>query len=331
MARLTSLEEADLRALAAAFGLGAVAAWGEVPVGTINSNYWVDAGGRRWFVRVNEDKSEADVRWEATLVLALAAAGVPTPPPVTAQHGEPLFRHRDRWVSVFPWLDGVHREPGQVSADDAGQVGASLALLHRAGAPLARNMARTGIYTTGHIAERHARLCADPVASRDPNLEAALAAVGDELAWLDERRAERAAAPTGIIHGDLFRDNVLFETGGSRVVALLDFEQASLGAWVYDLAVCLNAWCFDRGSISRALVRALVDGYRRERALDPIEAALLHVEARAAAMRFTVTRITDVYCRGLALAGKDFRGYLARLDAWRQLGPDGLAAWLAAE
>jgi homoserine kinase type II len=330
MAGLTRLDDGDVRAAARAFGLAEVTAWGEIPVGTINSNYWVEAGGRRWFLRVNEGKSDADVRWEAELVAALAAAGVPTPPPVTAEGGVPMWRRRDRWLSLFPWVAGAHRGEAEVSERDAADVGAALAALHRAGAPLAGRLARDGIYTTTHIAARYGRLRADPRAAGDPALAGALDAIGDELDWLAARADERAAAPRGIIHGDLFRDNVLFADGppgGGGLVALLDFEQASLGAWVYDLAVCLNAWCFGR-EFSPGLVRAMVDGYRRVRPLEPIEQALLPVEARAAAVRFTVTRITDVHLPGAALEGKDFRRFLARLEAWRRLGEDGMAAWL---
>lgn len=325
MAGLTRLTDGEVAGLARAFGLGAVTGWGEIPAGTINSNHWVVAGGRRWFLRINEDKSEADVRWEAGLVDSLAAAGVPTPPTIPAADGAPLVRHRDRWVSVFPWVDGVHRGPGEVSERDAAEVGAALAALHRAGAPLAARMARTGIYTTGHVAARYARLRADPVAAADPALAVALDAIGRELEWLAARADQRAGAPGGIIHGDLFRDNVLFD--GAELAALLDFEQASTGAWVYDLAVCLNAWCY-ASELSPALVRAMVDGYRGARELEADEQALLYVEARAAAVRFTVTRITDVHLRGAELEGKDFRRFLARLEAWRALGDEGLAGWL---
>jgi len=97
---------------------------------------------------------------------------------------------------------------------------------------------------------------------------------------------------------------------------LLDFEQASTGALVYDLAVCINAWCFV-DDFDPALIEALVAGYQQVRPLDPGERALLPVEARAAAMRFTVTRITDVYLPGVDLPGKDFRRYLRRLERLR--------------
>ncbi len=324
MARLTRLDDADVRALAVAFGLGEVAAWGEVPAGTINSNHWVEAGGRRWFLRVNEGKSEADVRYEAELVAELAARGVATPRPVTAG-GAPLVERNGRWVSVFPWVAGSQRELGAVRPSDARAVGAALARLHRAGAGLAVRFAREGIYTTAHIAARVDALAADPRATGDPDLARALADARDEMAWLSERAGERARAPRGVIHGDLFRDNVLF--AGDDLTALLDFEQASLGAWIYDLAVCANAWCWV-DDVLPELFAGLVNGYAAVRALEPVERELFPVELRAAAVRFTVTRITDVYLPGADLPGKDFRRYLARLHRWRQLGEDGVRALL---
>jgi len=323
----TRLDQTDVRCLAEAFELGEVEGWAEIPAGTINSNHRVDAGGRRWFVRVNEGKSEADVRWEAALVDELAARGVATPRPRRAKDGAPLVPRRDRWISVFPWIPGAHREAGEVSPGDAREVGRALARLHLAGAGLADRFAREGIYTTGHIAARHAALLGDVRAAGDPALAPALEAAGEELAWLAGRAARRAEAPRGIIHGDLFRDNVLFD--GDRLAALLDFEQASSGAWIYDLAVCVNAWCFDR-DVEPERARAMVAGYRAERALAPVEEELFPVELRAAAVRFLVTRITDVHLPGADLPGKDFRRYLARLERWRALGEAELVAWARA-
>ena len=318
MARLTRLDDDDLRALADAFALGEVTAWGEVPAGTINSNHWLEAGGRRWFLRVNEGKREEDVRYEADLIGELAARGVATPRPVSSTAGQPLVLRRDRWVSVFPWIAGSQRALGEVTAGDARAVGAALARLHRAGAGLANRFGRDGIYTTGHIAARAVSLAADPRTAGDPALAAAVAEAGEEMAWLAERAGERAGAPRGIIHGDLFRDNVLFAADGA-VAALLDFEQASLGAWIYDLAVCANAWCYT-DQVVPELCRALAAGYREVRPLEPVERALLWTELRAAAVRFCVTRITDVYLPGADLPGKDFRRFQARLAAWRAMG-----------
>ncbi|HUS65450.1 MAG TPA: homoserine kinase [Kofleriaceae bacterium] len=320
----TRLEDGDVRALVDAFGLPAVTAWGEVAAGTINSNHWVEAGGRRWFLRVNEGKREEDVRYEAELVVALADAGVRTPRPATTPAGAPLVAHRGRWVSLFPWVPGVHRGAADVTPADAAAVGAALAQLHRAGLPLASRFARDGIYTTAHIAARVDAIASDPRASGDAAVAHAVAIARDELAWLAERAAERAAAPRGVIHGDLFRDNVLFE--GGELVALLDFEQASSGSLLYDVAVCINAWCYG-DTFDPALVRAMWRGYTEGRVMH--EERALFIELRAAAMRFMVTRITDVHLPGVALPGKGFDRFQARLEAWRALGAAGLAGWLA--
>ncbi|HEU5056463.1 MAG TPA: homoserine kinase, partial [Kofleriaceae bacterium] len=254
------------------------------------------------------------------------ARGVVTPRPVMAADGQPLVARRERWISVCPWVAGSQRGLGEVRAADARAVGEALARLHRAGAGLADRFAREGIYTTAQIAARVEALSGDARVAAEPDLARAVDDAREELAWLAERAGERARAPRGIIHGDLFRDNVLFD--GDHLAALLDFEQASLGAWVYDLAVAANAWCWDDDVVPE-LVTALLAGYRAVRPLEPSERALLWVELRAAAVRFTVTRITDVYLPGADLPGKDFRRYLARLHRWRQIGEAGVHAFLS--
>ena len=141
--------------------------------------------------------------------------------------------------------------------------------------------------------------------------------MGEELAAADAARAVRERATRGIIHGDLFRDNVLWDSG--RVVAILDFEQASGGSLAYDLAVCINDWCWT-GQVRHDLIAALLAGYQRVRTLTADDRAALPVEVRAAAARFTITRITDVYLARVDNPDKDFRAFLARCDAWH--GPN---------
>lgn len=315
MASFTRLDRDEVAELARAFGLGELRDHAALSGGTINSNFSLRCAGGRFFLRVNEGKAVADVAYEAELVAALVAGGVRAPEPRRGPDGRAFVEHRGRLVSVFPWVEGEHRELGEVTAGDAGRLGAELARLHRAGLPLAARFSREGIYTTDRIAARLAGFAG----STDPTIAAAVPTLQAEMAWLAGHSAARAAAPHGIIHGDLFRDNVLFRDG--EVVALIDFEQASSGSLVYDLAVCLNAWCFVE-AFDLALVGALIDGYQSVRRLAAEERAALPIEARAAAARFTVTRITDVYLARSAVPGKDFRRYLARLEAWRGLAGD---------
>jgi homoserine kinase type II len=317
MATFTQLDDDSIGALAAAFGVGAVSSWGVIAAGTINSNFWLEAGGARWFLRINEGKAEADVRYEAELVAALAAAGVPTPVPHRAGD-RPFALHDGKHASLFPWVAGVHRCQAGVAPADASAVGAALATLHLAGAPLAAEFPRDGIYTAAHIVDRFESFRD----SSDAAVAAAVPILDAELAWLTERAATRDAAARGIIHADLFRDNVLFDDAGS-VAALIDFEQACVGSLAYDLAVLLNAWCFG-DDFDPALSRAMVDGYRAVRPLPPADREALYIECRGAAARFAVTRITDVHLQTTS-STKDFRRYLARLARWQSASRAGFA------
>ncbi|MBA3452006.1 MAG: homoserine kinase [Deltaproteobacteria bacterium] len=310
MGVFTQLGAAELADVAAAFDLGRVTAHKTIAAGTINSNFLVETDRARWFVRVNEGKAEDDVAWEARLVAALAAGGVTTPPPVVARDGRPYAPLGTKFVSVFPWRTGAHLGPDEVTPELASRLGAALAQLHTVGLELPASWRRTSIYDHDHLVARFAG-----VATRtDPELAHAIAILGDELASAVAATGIRGAATHGIIHGDLFRDNVLWE--GGAVTAILDFEQASGGSLAYDLGVCINDWCWTGGP-NLALVRALLAGYRSVRELTDADRAALPIEVRAAAARFTITRITDVYLARVDNPEKDFRAFLARSEAWR--------------
>jgi len=306
----TQLGAAELADVAAAFELGPVLAHETIAAGTINSNFAVQTDRARWFVRVNEGKAEDDVAWEARLVAALAAGGVTTPAPVLARDGRPYAPLGTKFVSVFPWRTGRHLAPDEVTPELAGRLGAALAQLHRVGLELPVAWRRPSIYDHEHLVARFAGFAGHG----DPALAHAISVLREELAIAADAAAVRAAATHGIIHGDLFRDNVLWE--GGEVTAILDFEQASGGSLAYDLGVCINDWCWT-GEPRLELAAALLAGYRQVRALTAGDRAALPIEVRAAAARFTITRITDVYLARVDNPDKDFRAFLARSEAWR--------------
>lgn len=313
MGVFTQLGSAELTEVAAGFDLGTVQHFAAIAAGTINSNFELVTERGRFFARVNEGKAEADVAWEARLVTALAAGGVVTPPPMIARDGRPyapLPNEHAKWVSVFPWRGGKHLAPTEVTPERAGQLGAALAQLHLVGLGLPVAWRRGSIYDHDHLVHRYAKFSC----LSDPALTDASTILGDELAAFSENAGVRRRATHGIIHGDLFRDNVLWE--GGDVAAILDFEQASGGSLAYDLAVCINDWCWT-GAPDLALARALLDGYQRVRTLPVADREALPIEIRAAATRFTITRITDVYLARVPNPEKDFRAFLARVRAWR--------------
>jgi homoserine kinase type II len=306
----TRLGADELAAIAGAFELGAVLGATPIAAGTINSNFDVATERGRFFVRINEGKSELDVAWEARLVAALAERGVPVVVPLGAASGLPYAPIAGKWASAFRWCDGRHLAAGEVTPDHARTFGGALARLHVAGLALPESWRRRSIYDHDHLAARYRSFAT----SADPELAEAIAVLGDELAAADAARATRAAATHGISHGDLFRDNVLWD--GGRIAAILDFEQASGGSLAYDLAVCLNDWCW-AGGPRTDLAAALVAGYQRVRPLTAADRGALPIEIRAAAARFTITRITDVYLARVDNPAKDFRDFLARSLAWR--------------
>ena len=321
MAAFRSLSADDVDAILRAFGAPAYRAHRAIAVGTINTNLRVETADGPRFLRVNEGKAEEDVAREAAIVAHAAARGVPTPAPARAPGGLPYVRFSDAVVSLFPWLPGRTLARAEVAAAHARQVGAALARLHLAGEEFADR--RPGRYEPPEIDRRLALVTA--AAATRPELQAAVATLAPELAAL--RRERHADLPLGLIHGDLFIDNVLFdaagsdgaisetETGTGALVALLDFEQASWGRFAYDLAVTLLAFAFGRDDFRPEIVRALFEGYAGVRAPGAAERAALGPELRFAACRFAVTRITDVHLRRGegAAPGKNFARYLDRL------------------
>ncbi|MES1157804.1 MAG: homoserine kinase, partial [Haliangium ochraceum] len=312
MAQFRVLSAADVSEILTAFGYSPDAYAGHRPIaaGTVNTNVRVDTNQGPRFLRVNEGKSLDDVAREAAIVdhvARRAGRDLETPVPGRSSSGEPFARWRGQVVSLFPWLNGRTLQRADVTAGHAHGVGRRLALLHQVGTSFPDR--RPGRYEPPEIDRRLEAIAA--VAGSDAALQDALALLRPELRAL---RAERTAdLPSGIIHGDLFIDNVLFD--GDRLVAVLDFEQAAWGRCAYDLAVTMLAFAFGRDDFRPDIVAALFDGYQI-RAITASERQAFGAELRFAACRFAVTRITDVYLkRGTGAApGKDFRRYLQRLE-----------------
>jgi homoserine kinase type II len=322
MALFTRLDPGAIAQVADRFALGAVVHSDGIEAGTVNSNYRVVTERGAFFVRVNEGKAEADVAYEAELVAYLAERGVATPPALRAQDGRPYaaLAQVPGLVTVFPWLEAKALCARQLPPATCARAGETLAKVHLAAQGF--GLRRQSHYSFDAIVARHRGLTGQ---SRDLEVDRAIAETGAEIDRLSTVRGARAALPSGVIHGDLFVDNVL---EGEAGLVLLDFEQAADGAFAYDLAVLINAWGFGDHFVPER-VAAAIAGYQRVRSLEPAERSGLHTEACAAAMRFTVTRLTDVALNErttpFVKARKDYRRYQRRLAELRALGPSGFA------
>jgi homoserine kinase type II len=311
MAQFRTLTADDVREILETFAsVGAYRSHAPVAAGTINTNVRVETADGTLFLRINEGKTKDDVAREAAIVSHAAAHGVPTPAPLRTRAGEPFAAWKGELASVFPWVPGRTLSRADVTPAHAALVGRALAALHLASAGFTDH--RPGRYEPEEIRRRATHVAG----LARPELVGAATVLGLALDGLEDERA--ASLPTGLIHGDLFIDNVLYADGAEpKLAALLDFEQASWGRLAYDLAVTTLAFGYGRDDFRADVTRALLDAYASVRAPTELERHAFGAELRFAACRFAVTRITDVHLKRDAGApgGKDFRRYLARLGS----------------
>lgn len=319
MAILTVPDPRELESFVAAYPLGAVRHARGIEAGTVNTSYEVELESGRYFLRIYEQQGEEGAVREGALLKHLVASGIPTPEPQTRADGSLVGRLAGKPAALFPWVVGEMRCQSAVDGPTAYAVGEALAKVHVAGWPSSTSAASgaSGIERFGceDLARRCAQIAASPDLDAQPLGPALKAAIEAAFA----RRA--AGLPTGLVHGDLFRDNVLWSGPESAMIAaLLDFESAQRGPFVYDVAVTIVAWAY-RDAFDLAVARALVAGYTSVRPLASIERDAMKDEAVLACLRFTITRITDDAAR----IGKRWQRFVARRTEIDGLGRDGFA------
>jgi len=316
MAQVPSLDAAQLAAALARFGLPAPSRVEREPGGETNTGYHLWAGDQRWFLRVNEDKSEADVRFEAEVQLFLHAARFPVPELRAAQDGRPFAEVAGKPAMLFAYSAGEALSPAEITADHCRRLGEQLGRLHElaAGFGPGRPNPRGPGWVGACLEAAASSLAGDEEA-------AALPALRDELV----RASALPGAPRGLIHGALLTDHVLWI--GDRVGALLGWGSSCVDPFAYDLGVALNAWCY-RDRYLREPARALLSGYRSRRRVEPDTLSGLYRWSRFAALRFAVEGLHGQ--GGRRNGAKLWRSHRDRLVALRELGEDGYRELLGA-
>jgi homoserine kinase type II len=283
MAVYTDVTDEEINEFLAGYDLGTLLSYKGIAEGVENSNFLLHTSKGYFILTLYEKRvAAADLPFFLNLMEHLAARGLTCPQPVRSRGGEALGRLASRPAAIVTFLDGVWiRRP---SAAHCGAVGTALAELHLAGADFGMTR-RNGLSVEGwRPLFETAAARADTVASglRDT--------IATELLRLE--RDWPRDLPQGVIHADLFPDNVFFI--GDRLSGLIDFYFACTDALAYDVAVCLNAWCFEPDlSYNMTKGRALLHGYMRKRPLCAPETAALPMLCRGAALRFLLTRLVD--------------------------------------
>ena len=283
MAVYTDVSAEDLADFLADYALGELLSYKGIAEGVENSNFLVHTT-RGYFILTLYEKRVApeDLPFFLALMEHLASRGITCPQPVKNQKGDMLGFVAGRPAALVTFLDGMWiRRP---AANHCAALGEALARLHLAGAdfPLRRRNALS--------ADGWRPLYVASAAGADTVQPGLRDAIEKELTLLEG--AWPSGLPEGVIHADLFPENVFFL--GDKLSGLIDFYFACTDTLAYDVAICLNAWCFEPDhSYNVTKGRALLQGYVGARPLSVEERVALPLLARGAALRFLLTRLVD--------------------------------------
>ncbi len=283
MAVYTEVTDEALSSLLAGYDTGRPVALKGIAEGVENTNYLLTTERGDFILTLYEKRVACgDLPFFIALLEHLAAQSVPCPVPIRDRRGEALQTVCDRSAALFSFLKGISvRRP---SVGHCAAVGGALARLHLAGRSFhmrrENSLALPGWRSLRAAIETQADAFTPGLSDL---LDRELSAL--ESSW-------PAGLPEGVIHADLFPDNVLFLDGA--VSGIIDFYFACNDLLAYDVAICLNAWCFETDhSFNITKARALLEGYRSVRPMSAGETDALPILARGAALRFLLTRTYD--------------------------------------
>jgi homoserine kinase type II len=283
MAVYTDVTTDDLSVFLSGYDIGELRAYKGIAEGVENSNFLVHTERGNFILTLYEKRvAEGDLPFFIALMEHLAARSINCPQPVKNKSGGMLGRLAGRPAAIVTFLEGLWiRRP---SASHCAAVGEALAGLHLAGRDFKMRRANGLALAAWRPLFEQARARGDSV---KPGL---CDEIARELDFLE--RSWPRGLPDGVIHADLFPDNVFFL--GERVSGIIDFTFACSDMLAYDVAICLNAWCFESDcSFNVTKARAFLGAYGRERQLSDAEQRALPVLARGAALRFLLTRLVD--------------------------------------
>ena len=279
MSVFTPVSDSDIRQYLKRYELGELVSLRGIEEGIENSNFFLSTTQGEFVLTLFERTPEKDLPYFLGVMKHLADAGIPSARPMADKQGEILGRLNGRASSIVERLIG--RGVEQPNVAQAAALGEVLAKVHLAGRDFS--------------AQRDNDRAASWWNPAAPRLQSKLPAqqwelLQDELAF--QQAQDYAALPRGVIHADLFRDNVLFD--GDQLTGLIDFYYACNDSWIYDLAVCANDWAINpTGQLQPDVYHALLAAYQQQRPLSGAEQAQWSAQLRRAALRFWVSRLLD--------------------------------------
>jgi homoserine kinase type II len=306
MAIYTTLSKKDITKLVDEFALGDLVSFTGTRTGSVNTHYLIETKRAKFFAKIDEIKSELEVKQELDLLLHLRKQNFPCPQPLKTKSGRYHLEFQGKCVTVTRYVDGSELPVENLNTTHLSALGHALANLHLIGRSYKKGIDNRFGFNRIVAIYREVRR------QMPSHLKNIVRVLDDEFSYLENYLDNNL--PKGIIHGDLFTDNVKFK--GNRLTGVMDFEAACRGKLIYDLATAVNALCFtdERYRIER--FEALISGYESLRPLSLPEWDSFPNELRFSALRFTVTRIKDFYLRAAddtQRVYKDFKEFYDRL------------------
>jgi len=313
MAVYTELSESEIKAFLAMYDLPPLAAAEGIRAGVENTNYLLTFadGSKRILTLFEKRVAEADLPFFAGLMQHLASQGIPCPMPVTTKEGAAIERIKNKPAVMVTFLQG--KGASVIQNIHMSELGAHMAKMHLAaqnyGCARANALSLKGWKTLfAKIVSRVDTILPDLASELTTELQVL------EASWPKE-------LPSGVIHADLFPDNVFYDDA-DKLTGIIDFYFACNDMLVYELAICLNAWCFEKRyefNITRA--KLMLRAYHSVRPISEAELEALPVLARGAALRFFLTRAHDWLfpVEGAQVTPKDPLEYLKKLRFHRSI------------
>ena len=305
MAVYTEVSDEELEEFLSQYDLGGLVSFKGIAEGVENSNYLLGTGTGTYILTLYEKRvHREDLPYFLGLMEHLAGQGIACPTPIRGRDGKALRELCSRPAAIISFLDGVW--PRRVQPRHCALLGDTMARMHLAGASF------EGERVNALSIEGWRRLFLQVEARVDEVRPDLAAEIARELAHLEAHWPRDL--PAGIIHADLFPDNVFFL--GDKLSGLIDFYFACNDFFAYDLAICLNAWCFETDhSFNITKARQMLSAYREVRPFSDTELDALPLLARGSALRFLLTRLYDClnHPDGAWVKPKDPLEYLQKL------------------
>ncbi len=305
MAVYTKISHNELAELISGYDIGALKSFVAIEAGIQNTNYFVITDIKRYVLTIYERRvNHEDLPFFLNLMGHLAKQSVPCPALITDKNGVALNQIQGKPCAITSFLNG-----GEVKTIQNGHIellGTAIAHMHIAGESY-KERRDNALSLQGWI-----NIFAK-IEKRADELQNGLAAeISTNLDFLVKNWP--ANLPSGIIHADIFPDNVFFDN--DQLAGIIDFYFACNDSYMYELAICLNSWCFDlKNQFNPAMAALLFSSYNKVRKISDAEFAALPVLARGAALRFLLTRMQDWLYRtdGAIVIQKDPIEYLQKL------------------